>query len=336
MAAFKELTLDPVLTEFAVDFMQSDDGKRRVLQLPGVVPVSKRSGKYRKWSKGDILRSEMKPRSRGTAAAIGDQGVSLEDYSCERHAIATKLTDEDYDDFKRMGMSEAAATVEAEKSKVRWLVEQSYLFMAKQFGDTVLAAASWGTGVGGNANQTGAASAGSNQFIQWDRSGGLPLTNILTQNVTLESSIGRGGNVLIVGPSVHLGIRLNSTVQEQLKYTSSEIPREGRLADLFEVDQYVKVSAAENTANEGQTVSMSNVFGAHALLAYFSPENTVDSPAAAKIFSFEKYGGWPAGVPRIFSFYEEKTRTWYFETEIYFDIKITAPDAGVFFSGAVQ
>ena len=332
----KELTLDPVLTQFAVDYMQSDEGKKNILRLPGVVPVAKKSGKYRKWNKGDLLRSEMKARSRGTEAHFGDQGVSLEDYSCKRYAIGAKLTDEDYDDFLRDGMSLGAATREAEMSKVKWLVEQAYLLMAKKFADVVLAAASWGTGVGGNANQTGAASAGSNQFIQWDRAGGLPIGDILNQHVTLENSIGRNGNVLLTGPLVHLGIRRNAEVKDQLKYTDSQVPREGRLADLFEVERYAKLSAAENTAAEGQTVSMSNVFGKHALLAYFSSEQTIDAPAAAKIFSFEQYGGYGTGVPRIFSYYKESTRTWYFETEMYFDIKVTAPDAAVFFSGAVQ
>lgn len=330
-----ELTVDEVLTTYAVNYMQSDEGKRRILRLPGVVPVSKRAGKYPKWDKGSLLRSEMKPRARGTPAAIGGQGVSLEDYSCERYAVATKLCDEDYDDYRRAGMSEAQATQAAERSKAKWLVEQAYLKMAKAFGDTLLVPGSWGTGVGGIANQTGIAvgPVGANQFIRFNATGGVPISTFLDQHILLETSIGQQGNALLCGTRVHRAIRTNDEVKEQLKHTDSQVPREGRLADLFEVDTYVKLSATENTAAQGQTPVMAQIFGNHALLGFFS--NEMDMPGAAKVFSFDKYGGWPEGTPVIFSYYEPKTRTWYFEAELYYDIKVTAADAAVFSNGAV-
>ncbi len=316
-----------LLTNYSVGYSQSTEGKKAELMLPGTVPVKKRTDKYLKWDKGSILRSEAKERTRGTPSHFGEPRVSQENYDCIRYSVGRALTDEDFDDYE--------SVAEAERAAVFWINEQKYLLMAKKFVEKLMTSTLWGTGVGGNANQTGAASASTNQFIQWDRAGGIPINDILEQQITLQTSIGREGNFLFVNPNVYKGLRRNAEIKTQLQYTQGEVPKAAALANLFDVERLVSIGATENTANEGQTATMALVLGKSALLGYFNPVPTKDSPACAKIFTFEQYGGFDGALP-IFTWFDPKTRTWYYEADFYFDIKVTAPDAGVFFITAVQ
>lgn len=321
------------LTDFGIAHAQTHD--MQALLAPGIVPVTKKSDEYTIWEKGDLLRDDMEPRAAGTEANLIERRASSDTYNCIRYAAKEKLTDEDIDKYPG-GLPEAEAAIS------RNLVEKTYIRIASQFSSALMTATPW-TGI---AAQTGIATGmpTATQFLRWDVSGSVPIQTLRRGIRSVHTSIGRSdGLALITGPKVFDDLVDHSTMLDRIQQSERGILNQDLMASVLGIEKVLPIRATRNTAAEGATTSMAQIVGQVALLAYFSKTPSLNEPAAAKIFTFDKYGVFPRGAngsqiptPAIKKWFNADRGCWFYEAEIYFDIKVTAADAGLFFDAVVS
>ena len=104
------------------------------------------------------------------------------------------------------------------------------------------------------------------------------------------------------------------------------------LASLLGVDKYLVARATEDEAEEGQTESMDFVFGDEgALLVHAAPNPGILTPSAGYIFNWTGLFGAQGGM-RTKRFRMEELESDRVEGEMAWDMKLVAPELGVFFS----
>lgn len=325
----RALHVDTLLTDYAIGYGTSI-GKTYVAdRLCTLKDVTKQSDKYIIWDKGDLFRSEMDVRADGDRSAGGGQNVSNTSYWAEVYALHTKLTDR----------QRSNSDIDIESAKIRYLVNQSKLKRDKLYAANCFAASIWS----GFADQTGVVSSPStNQFIHWsDGTNGDPIGDITSKRVDLEVAAGVPDVMLrgVCNSYVFEKMRHHPDMLDRIKYTGgverpADITPEA-MAAVLGLDEIVIAKAVENTANEGQTTSMSRVFGNHFLLQYTAQTAGDDTPTGATLFSWSEYDGVTADGAAIFQWYEEARRTTFFEAEMACDIKVTAADLGGIFLSCV-
>jgi len=322
-----DLHIDSALTDFAIGYAQ--DLKKDFISLNAAttVKVPKQSDKYFTWTKGDWFRSEMELRGDGAVSRSAGIGISNTSFYCDVYALSTYITER----------QRVNADIDVEKAKVQYLVHQSMLRR-----DIVWQAACFATGLWtSNTEQTGVASGPTtNQFVQFDASGAVPREVLMDQIEVVRASIGRKPNVMITSPAVMDALVRHDDFTDLTKYTVRGGPDYDDIAKAIglgtEDDRMILVgNAVQNTANEGATVVMSNVFGKHVLLAYISREQSLELPTAVSQFSWSPFDQVTAEGVAVDSWYDKDRKATKYEAEMACDVAITANDAGVFLKDAV-
>lgn len=325
----QSLHVDKLLTEFAIGY-GSDIGKVYVAdRVCSLVNVDKQSDKYAVWNKGDFYRSEMLKRADGDPSVGSGQRMSTDTYFADVWALHTKLTDR----------QRKNSDVDVEASKIRYLMNQAKLARDIEYASTCFTSSVWS----GFADQTGVSgSPSTNQFIHWsDYTSGDPIGTITAKRVDLELAAGVPSAKLlgITNTAVFEKMRHHPDMLDRIKYTAGvERPADvtpEMMAAVLGLEEIVVAKAAKNTAKEGQTASMSRVFGNHFLLQYISPSAGDETPTAAALFSWSEFDGVTAEGAAIFQWYDEATRSTFYEAEQAFDIKVTAADCGGIFLSAI-
>ncbi|OJW18785.1 MAG: hypothetical protein BGO51_15555 [Rhodospirillales bacterium 69-11] len=107
---------------------------------------------------------------------------------------------------------------------------------------------------------------------QWsDYSNSNPISDVRTAKQTIHESIYVDPNVLVLGKQVYDKLVDHPAVIERVKYSQLGIASPDLLARLFDVERVIIAAAGKNTAAEGQTDSMSYIWGKNAILAYINP-----------------------------------------------------------------
>lgn len=325
----RALHVDTFLTNYAISY-GADIAKAYVAdRVTTPVSVDKQSNKYPVWNKGDLFRSEMALRADTDKSVGSGQRMSSDTYFAEVYALHTLLSDR----------QEKNSDVDIVSAKVRYLVNQTKLKR-----DKIFAAAAFTTSVwSGFADQTGVASSPStNQFIQWsDYTNSDPIGDITAKVVDLELSAGVPGVALmaVTNRAVFEKLRQHPDMLDRIKYTAGvERPADvtpAVMAAVLGVDELVIARAVENTAAEGQTASMSRVFGDSFLLQYRNPVASDQDPTGTTLFSWSEFDEVTPEGAAIFSWYDESRRSTVHEVEMACDIKVTAADMGGIFVSCI-
>lgn len=325
----RALHADKLLTNYGISY-GTDINKSFVAdRVTTPVPVEFQSDKYPKWDKGDLFRSEMKKRGDGDASEGSGQRMSQETYFAEVYALHTKLTDR----------QKKNSDVDVESAKIRYLMHQAKLKRDKIFAD-----AAFGTGIwSGFTDQTGVAGApGANQFRQWSNyTNSTPISDITDKAIDLELAAGVPGVKLmaVTNRPVFNALRHHPNMLDRIKYTAgvsdpaSVTPE--IMAAVLGIDEIVLARAPENTAAEGQTASMSWVFGNGFLLQYVNPSASDEDPTATTMFKWSEFDDVAEDGVGIYSWYEKKYKSTIYEVEQAIDIKVTAADMGGFFTSCI-
>lgn len=320
-----DLHIDQYLTNLSVAWAQDQANFVADTVFP-TVPVQKQSNKYAIYDKGYFYRDEMAPRPLGGKAARTGYAVSNGTYLCEEHALAHAIDDRTRDN--------ADQPLDPDRAAMRLLTTQAMIHR-----DRLWAAKYFVTSVWGNTDQTGVASAPStNQFIQFDQSGGDPVGTIDKQADAMLGATGYRPNTLVLGTDTYRGIKNNASVLDRIKYTQRGIVTPDLLAALFGVDRVVIAGGVQNTAHEGQTNAISFIANSKsALLVYASTAPAIDTPSGGYTFAWT---GLIPGATNAFGgvisrYRDEQEHSDVLELRTAFDTEIVASELGVFFSAAV-
>lgn len=242
------LGVDPVLTNVSIGY-QNDAYIAE--QLFPTLPVAKQSGKHFVYDKG---RFRINDNLRGTGAASKEVTLSLttgNPYFCEDHALKQFVPDEDVDN----AVPPMDPMVDATENVTEMHMVERENTLATMLTDTAQMTQ--------NVTLSGT--------DQWsDYSNSDPIDDIETGKQTIHSSIYVDPNVLILGKQVWDKLKHHPAFLERIKYVQKGVVGPDLLASLVGVDRVIVAAAGKNTAKEGQSDSMSYIWGKNAILGYIN------------------------------------------------------------------
>ena len=307
------------LTNISVAFIQ--DSKEFIAdKIFPMVPVQKQSDAYFLYERDAWFRSDAQERAPGTESS--GSGYTIDNtptYYCKKYAIHKDVSD----DIR----ANADKPIDMDRDATRYVTQQMMLKREKIWMSNYFTTNIW----------TGSSSGGDiTPGTLWDAANSTPIEDIDVQKEAMHKKTGKRANVMVVAPDVHRILRNHVDVLDRIKYTQRGLVTEEILASLFEVDKYVVAYAIENTAAEGQTISMSHLATKDVLLAYSAPRPSIMEPSAGYIFSWTGLLGAGAMGNRIKKFRIEERESDRIEGEMAFDAKLVAPDCGVFFDNVIS
>lgn len=221
-------------------------------QLYPSITVAKQSGKHFVYDQGrfrniDNLRGESAPSKEVTL------DISLSSpYFCEDHSLKQFVPDEDVDN----AVPPADPFVDATENVTDLHMVAREVELAGSLTDTSVLTQ--------NATLSGT--------DQWsDYSNSDPFDDLETGMQTIHAAIYQRPNTLVLGKQVWDKIKHHPAFLERVKYSQKGVITEDLLASLVGVDRVLVAAAGKNTAAEGQTDSMSYIWGKNAILAYIAP-----------------------------------------------------------------
>ena len=186
------------------------------------------------------------------------------------------------------------------------------------------AASKWGGGASGGDNTVGT--------VWSNYSGSSPLSEIESWRDTLQGSLGRDPNTLVIGRQVWSQLKYHPDVIDMIKYTNTiRGPIAPQVfAALVEVDNVYVGSAIYTATIEGTaeaSVVYSRIWGKNALLLYVPPGASLDTPAAGYTIVWQRV---PSAMQYIKRMRNEETEVDIVEGNSYYQHKLLVAKAGAF------
>ena len=228
-----------------------------------VVPVPKQSDTYVIFEQADLFRQEKTARSRGGEANKIHSRVSSAGFYCENYALKADVTVED------RANADAVFVRQFEEGRVMRL--QDALFL-----DWEVRAANLITS-GSNVGSFAAVGSAWTDYTNSD-----PLGDIWTAVDNVEVATGYRPNHILFAGTAWRNFRRNISVIDKATGTAVSggglYPVAAQIEDLLEVNVLVG-NAWRNTAEEGQPISLSQIWGDH-VAVYYAPEHpSVEAPS---------------------------------------------------------
>ncbi len=241
----QDIRIDPVLTNVSIAYKNAEYIAEQVLP---VIPTKTRTGKYFKYDKSKFRKVETL-RGMGAPANEVDYGLSLSTaYVCQDHALKEIVPDELVEQAPSPLNPELDAT---ENITERLLIEKEY---------------DLATYMQNTSNLTNyVALSGSSKWSDYANSD--PIGDIKKGKQTIHSKIFVEPNTLVLGKEVYDKLLDHPDIIDRIKYRS-DVATTDILARIFGVDKILVGGAGYNTAKEGQSDSLSYIWGKNAWLIY--------------------------------------------------------------------
>lgn len=273
--------VDKILSQFSQRYTNSNYIAEKIL-LP--LSVKEKSGNFAQYGTENLrIYSDAVFRAPGTRANSVDYSVSQGSYTCRERALEKRVPDEfvnnsdDPYDPKRDAVSTIMDNIWA---------NQEYA-LASYMGDH------------SNITQYTQLS-GTDQWSDYTNSD--PFDDIETGSETIRSATGQKPNTIAMGHAVFSKLKYHPDIREQLKYTGSANLSNSALIqamkDLFDVTEVLVGDAVYNSADEGQTASIADIWGKDFWLFYKNPTPTFMKSTLGYTFY---------DVPRMVDTYREES-----------------------------
>jgi hypothetical protein len=240
---------DPILSNVALAY--SNDAYIADLLLPAL-PVNFQTGKHWVYNQGRFRNT---PSKRATGSKSGEVELSLttgNPYFCEDHALKQFVPDEDV---------ENATTPTDPYTDATENVSEMLLIGREVEAASLLTSTS-------NISQNVTLS-GTSRLDDYSNSD--PFATIETGKQTIHQATHLMPNTLVMGKQVWDKLKYHPALMERVKYSQRAQMTTDLVASLLEVDQILVGAAGYNTSKEGQSDSMSYIWGKDMLLAYVAP-----------------------------------------------------------------
>lgn len=249
MSTNKYLGVDPMLTNVAIAYQNDVYIAEQVMPS---FPVKFQSGKHFVYDKGRFRNT---PNKRASGANSNEVTLTLttgNPYFAEDHSLKQFVPDEDL--LNSIGPSDPFVDA-TENVTERHLIARE-LEVSTMLTDTAQM----------TQNTT---LSGTSQFNDYSNSD--PFGTIDTGRQTINSAIHMDPNTAIIGRQVWDKLKYHPAFLERVKYTQKGVISPDLLASLLQVDRVLIAGAGYNNTKEGQTDSMSYIWGKSMILAYIAP-----------------------------------------------------------------
>lgn len=320
----RQVHLDAILTNISIAYVQSADDFIAHRVFP-IVPVKKQSDRYYVYPKGAWFRDEAQKRAPGAAPAEATFDVdNTPTYFCEEWALMSPIPDEE--------RANADNPLDPDRDHAEFLTQKLLIRRERLWVERFFGPGVWGTDLTGVA-----ANPGPGQFLQWDQANSNPFKLVKDLKARVRSQTGFEPNTLVLGYQVYIALTEHPEAVDRIKYTQKGVVTLDLLASLFEVERVLVGKAVVNTAREGEQDLFGFVHGKHALLVYAAPNPGLRKPSGGYTFAWSGLnpGFDMAGIAITRGRLEEWRHADYVEARMAFDMKVVAPDLGVFLQNAV-
>lgn len=309
------------LTNVSVAYMETDEEFISSQVFPNI-PVGNKSDIYPIFDKDVWFRDEMRKRPAGTETEGIGWGSTQGTYNAEEYGLHHDIPDPRRRNSDSVFKTDAIGT--------RLLTKMAQIRREVQWVSSYFKTGVW------TKDRTGVSSGPTGtQFLQWDQSAADPIKDVLTDKIKMQELTGFAPNTLVLSPYVYNSLRFNSLIMDRIKYTQRGVITAELLASLFEVKRVLIPTGIVNAAKEGLAASYGFMFGKHAFLCYSVDSPSIEMPTAGYTFSWTGLYGNSAWGGRVKKYRMEQLASDRIEIEMAYDMRVIAPDLGVFYSGAV-
>lgn len=322
-----DVHVDQLLTDFSVGAIEfSRTGL--VSSIFPSVPVNNQTNKYRVWPRADFLRDEARKRAPLTEVPRGGFRLSEDNYYCDIYNFGTEIADET--------LANADNPAEIDQALSMYVMNIMNIRSEVDFVSTFMTSGIWGTSIVGVAS---GATPGTS-VLRWDVSGSTTIEDVEAAKRAVLLGCGKPANTIAMGYDVRRVLKTNAQIVARLVngQTPGQVASvtDRQLSDIFDIPNVVTGSAVYNTAKEGQTASMSFVAGDFVWVGYVDPNpRNINITAGCRFVWNGMEFGSPAGT-RMERYYERRVRGWMIDGFANWANKVTAADAGYFFSDMVS
>lgn len=327
-----QVHIDQPLTNLTIAYLQSTTGFVADKVFPNV-PVSKQTDKYYIYNREDFNRSgnvkTMGPRTRPERVGMG---LSTDSYSIEVLALATDF------DFQTLANEDTSLDIRAAQS--RMLTMQMMIDREKRWAEAYFSAGVWATEYTGVA---GSPAAG--QVRQWDDyTNSNPIIDVTNAKRTAQlRSGGLRPNIMVVTRDVRDALVNHPIILARLNggatVSDTALVTDAKLAEIFEVSQFLITDAIENTAKDGLTEANAFINTRKVALYYTPPAPGLMVPAAGYNFTWSTLDNSSGYGVEIRSYTGEYLAIEGIAEEIHavmaYDMKVVGNELGVFFDSII-
>jgi hypothetical protein len=292
-------------------------------QIFPIIGVQKREGRYWTFSRDEWYRSEA--ALRGPATQSVGSGFTLTSaplYNCDVYAFHKDIDKQTRAETDAQGFFDIQAT--STKFVTRQLLLKREQVWASKFFTTGI----WST------NRVGAS-----DFTQFDDAASTPVDVIGSIIDNVAEATGLRPNLMITVPRVMRALRRNAQIADLARSvapkTGESLPTAALLQEVLEMPRVVVASTILNTSVEGQTAAYAPLYGKSILLLHVAETPSLETPSAGYIFNWVGYDGAGFAGNATYTFPMPELRAERVEAEMAFDMKVTAPDLGVYLSAVI-
>jgi hypothetical protein len=322
--AQSDLHINQPLTNVSIAWIQNANKFIATKVFPKV-PVQKQSDLYWKYSKKAWRSTDVRRRAPGTESP----GVGWK-YDTDSYFAHVYAVHKDVDDQVR---ANADSNFRIDSDATKFVTNQLLLKRDLDWSDSFFKWGIWSqqkTGVSGTPS--------TNEFKQWNDDASTPIEDVANYFIDFEELTGETPNVCVMGAKVLKDLKNHPDIIDRIKYTQKGIVTTDLIAQLFEVDRIVvpratKAIGAEinDAEDEDAAATYSFIHDPKAILfAHTTSSPALMTPTAGYTFTWNGYTAGNAEGIRISNFRMEHIKSDRVEGEMTYDMKVVAPDLGLF------
>ena len=296
------------------------------------VGVQRQSDKYYIYDRANMNRSgDVKKLAPRTEVNRIGMAISNSSYFADVYGLGM--------DFDEQTLANEDAMLEIRSAGAETLTNRLLIHREKAFADTFFKTGVWTTEVSG-------AASGAGTPVYWnDYTNSTPISDVTAgaRGMQLVSG-GFKPNTMVVGKEVrdilvnHPDIlaRLNggSTINNPALIT------DGKLAEIFGMENFLVMEAVENTGAEGLAESSAFIGGKNALLVHTPRSSGLMTPAAGLTFAWNNIPSVNNLGVTVESYSDDALKRQqvaeHIQVKMAYDMKVVGADLGYFFSAIVQ
>ena len=214
-------------------------------------------------------------------------------------------------------VANADSPLTPEREATEFVTDKLLLRLEKDVADLVFTAGNW--------TNTGTPNGG-----VWSGDSSDPINDVVGSSLvreTVRKAIGRYPNVCVLGAAVWASLQRHPDILDRVKYTQTGVVTEQLVAALFGVDKLLVGRAIIDSAKEGATASIGDVWGSSAFFGYVAPTPGLMTPSAGSIFSWKNR--------EVNQYREDQEHQTVYECVQNWDSKVTSADSGYLLTSCV-
>jgi hypothetical protein len=326
-----QVHIDAPLTNLTIAYLQDQNNFIADKVFPNVA-VSKKTDKYYIYDRANFNRTEVQARAPRTKAPRVGLSISTDSYSADVYSLSTDF------DFETLANEDQALNIRAAAAQMltyQLLIDREAKWVSSFFNTGI-----WTTNYAGVAS-----SPTSSQVIQWsDYTNATPIVDITNaRRAMMLASGGFKPNKMVVTRDVRDTLINHPDILARLNggatVTNTALVTDAKLAEIFEVQEFLVIDAIENTAAEGLSESMSFMATKKAALYYAPASSGLMVPSAGYNFtwnSLDNASGYGIDIRSYTGdFLRVEGISELLEANMAYDQKVVGADLGVFFTTVI-